>query len=167
MEMWPYPDIVSITCHDVNMKLTTLCYPIVHGRVLLAMKKRGFGVGYWNGPGGKIEAGETALEACIRETKEEVGIDVAGLVYRGTVEFDFAGKPEWNNRCEVFVSEMVMGEAKESEEMLPQWFEFDAVPYDRMWEDDRIWLPTVLRGGTVSSRFYFDGSGHLLRHEVL
>jgi hypothetical protein len=38
------------------MKLTTLCYVFGESRktILLAFKKRGFGQGMWNGPGGKV-----------------------------------------------------------------------------------------------------------------
>ncbi len=151
----------------MKMKLTTLCYPLFEDRVLLAMKKRGFGVGHWNGPGGKIEAGETSLEACVRETREEVGIEVQQLSHRGTIEFIYEGKPEWNNRCEIYVAMAFAGEVIESEEMLPKWFLLNEVPYDQMWEDDAIWLPGVLDGGTVSLRCTFDQAGHLLRHEAL
>lgn len=41
------------------MRLATLCYLLKDDQVLLAMKKRGFGEGKWNGPGGKVEKGET------------------------------------------------------------------------------------------------------------
>ena len=45
-------------------------------KVLLGMKKRGFGVGKWNGFGGKVEAGETVVEAAAREVNEECGLTV-------------------------------------------------------------------------------------------
>ncbi len=35
-----------------------LCFLVKDKRVLLGMKKRGFGVGMWNGIGGKIAKGE-------------------------------------------------------------------------------------------------------------
>ena len=42
--------------------------------ILLAMKKRGFGVGKFNGVGGKLIIGETPEMAMLRETKEEMGL---------------------------------------------------------------------------------------------
>ena len=47
-------------------KLLTLLFVLEPGRVLLGMKKRGFGVGRWNGFGGKVQEGETIEEGAIR-----------------------------------------------------------------------------------------------------
>ena len=57
-------------------KVLTLVLLREDNRVLLGMKKRGFGVGKWNGFGGKLEPGETVLEAAAREVKEECGFTV-------------------------------------------------------------------------------------------
>ena len=54
-------------------KILTLCVIYQHPRVLLGMKKRGFGKGRWNGFGGKVKEGETIEEATKRETLEEAG----------------------------------------------------------------------------------------------
>ncbi|MDO8590857.1 MAG: NUDIX domain-containing protein, partial [bacterium] len=59
------------------MRLTTLCFLVRDDEVLLAMKKRGFGVGKFNGVGGKVTAGESVLEAMIREAKEEIRVKIA------------------------------------------------------------------------------------------
>ncbi|HEY5036239.1 MAG TPA: NUDIX domain-containing protein, partial [Chthoniobacterales bacterium] len=45
-----------------------LCFIVRGDEVLLIRKKRGFGAGKINGPGGKVEPGETALGAALRET---------------------------------------------------------------------------------------------------
>lgn len=147
------------------MKRTTLCYPIRDGHVLLAMKKRGFGAGRWNGPGGKVAEGETVEDACRRETHEETGVDLGAFEPRGVIEFVFEGRPEWDNECHVFVATEIRGEPLETEEMRPQWFPVDRIPLDEMWEDDPFWLPDVLRGGRVDRRFVFDAAGSLLRSE--
>ena len=54
-------------------KVLTLVFLRREGEVLLGMKKRGFGEGKWNGFGGKVEAGETIVEAAAREVREECG----------------------------------------------------------------------------------------------
>ena len=147
------------------MKHMTLCYPIVDGQVLLAMKKRDFGKGKWNGPGGKIQLGETDEAACLREVEEETGARVTELVRVGTIESVFEGQADWNNICTVFVASCRVEDVHETEEMCPRWFLIDEVPYDQMWEDDQHWLPQVLRGGSVSQRFYYDAKGMLARIE--
>ena len=57
----------------MSKKILTLVFLREDCRVLLGMKKRGFGAGKWNGFGGKIETGETITEAAVREVKEECG----------------------------------------------------------------------------------------------
>ncbi|MBD3281938.1 NUDIX domain-containing protein [Candidatus Uhrbacteria bacterium] len=148
------------------MKVTTLCYPIIDGKVLLAKKKRGFGVGKLNGPGGKVEPGESIEAACRREVFEEVGVACVTIESRGTVEFVFPAKPEWNQICHIFVATQIQGDPIESDEMLPAWYPLDQIPYQEMWEDDPYWLPNVLSGGNVSTKFYFDKDAKLIKPEV-
>lgn len=124
--------------------------------VLLAMKKRGFGKGQWNGAGGKIEPGESSVDAARREVQEEIGVQVGELKQAATMEFylasDHADYPT-HVRCDVYVCLDWAGEPSESEEMAPQWFGVRDVPYDQMWPDDRFWLPHVLAGAVVEGVF--------------
>ena len=53
---------------------TTLCLLRKNNKILLAVKKRGFGEGKYNGVGGKIEKGETPDQAMVRETSEEISV---------------------------------------------------------------------------------------------
>jgi ADP-ribose pyrophosphatase YjhB (NUDIX family) len=143
------------------VKKTTLCFFIKEGWVLLAMKKRGFGEGKWNGVGGKLKEHETAREAILREIKEEIGVDVAGedLKNAGTLRFRYDGKPEWDQVCEVFTTGVWKGEPAESEEMRPRWYPIGELPFEAMWIDDPYWLPKVLAGKTVDGEFLFDRAG--------
>jgi len=61
-------------------KIATVLVVVKDGKVLLGMKKRGFGEGRWNGFGGKPNAGESVEEAAIRETQEECGIKPKGIL---------------------------------------------------------------------------------------
>ena len=47
------------------MIITNLVFILRGDEVLLAMKKRGLGVGKWNGPGGKVKGKETPEEAAL------------------------------------------------------------------------------------------------------
>jgi hypothetical protein len=50
-----------------------------------------------------------------------------------------------------------MREPSESDEMRPQWFAFENIPYTKMWADDILWLPHVLAGKNISGQFDFAG----------
>lgn len=143
----------------------TLCIVHKHPRVLLGMKKRGFGAGRWNGFGGKVVAGETIEEAAVREVKEEAGIDIGELNKRGVIEFEFQGNPE-TLEVHVFKADNFSGEPVETEEMKPQWFHVDEVPLNDMWPDDKYWLPLFLAGKRFKGNILFDKSHTILEKEI-
>eukprot|EP01018_Ginkgo_biloba_P030580 Gb_40140 [translate_table: standard] len=74
-------------------KLLTLAIVNKDGRVLLGLKKRGFGEGYYNGFGGKVEEGETIEEATARELEEESGLIPLRMTKQGVLTFHFDDKP--------------------------------------------------------------------------
>ncbi len=114
--------------------------------ILLGFKKRGFGAGKYNGFGGKVEAEETIKHAALREFAEETGIllEDEALQYAAKLTFCFPARPEWNQRVHVFLVRDWSGEAVEGEEMRPEWFAVDQIPFNQMWQDDAYWLPRVL-----------------------
>jgi mutator protein MutT len=133
------------------MKHVTLLFLRRDNQILLAMKKRGFGVGKWNGVGGKVEAGESYEQAAIRECQEEIGVTPRKLSTVG--ELHFFDRPDIEHYCHVYRCDDWAGEPLETEEMRPQWFDVNTIPYDQMWADDEFWLPLLLAGklfqGTV------------------
>lgn len=141
--------------------LATLCFVVKNSRILLIHKKRGLGAGKINGPGGRIEPGETPLQAAVRETEEELGVTPTGLSHGGELFFQFADG--YSLQCTVFLATDCTGEAYETDEAIPLWTPVDAIPYDQMWEDDRHWLPGLLEGKTFIARFCFDGEKMLSR----
>lgn len=144
------------------MRQTTLCFLLGDGKVLLGMKKRGFGTGKWNGFGGKVAEGEDVAAAARREIKEEIGVTVApdDLESVGVLEFDYQdNREEWNQQCTVFIAHRWEGNPAESEEMRPQWYDIHALPFDDMWADDPHWLPLVIAGKKVKGRFLFEDKG--------
>ena len=132
-----------------------LCFVVKDGRILLIRKKRGLGAGKINGPGGKIEPGETALESAIRETQEEIGVTPLEIEERGVLHFQFTDG--YSLHCAVFLARDFDGVPIETVEATPMWFETGAIPYDEMWEDDQHWLPQMLAGRTFAAWFEFDG----------
>ncbi|SRR6266496_3941880 len=143
------------------MKHTTLLFLLTDDRILLAMKKRGFGVGRWNGVGGKIEPNETIEDAAARECYEEIGVRPLRLQRVAHLTFTFPdGTPDVLTH--VFVTQTWQGKPVETEEMAPQWFAHTDIPYDTMWPDDRLWLPYVLSGKKLVAGFGFDEDERML-----
>jgi 8-oxo-dGTP pyrophosphatase MutT (NUDIX family) len=134
--------------------------------VCLAMKKRGFGAGRWNGVGGKVEPGEATDDAARREAHEEVGIEVPHLTKVGELTFVFPHQEGWDQFVQVYTAEHWEGEPTESEEMRPAWFVVEAIPYKEMWPDDIYWLPYVLAGKKVRGSFTFGEGDLILDHAV-
>ena len=85
-------------------KVLTLC--IIHKdfKILLGMKKRGFGVGKWNGVGGKVKEGENITDAAIRETKEEIRVLALNPEKAGVLHFKFPYKPSSTGRVYVEIN---------------------------------------------------------------
>ena len=144
-------------------KIQTLCVIHQHPKILLGMKKRGFGAGRWNGFGGKVKDGEEIEDALIREIWEEAGIVVSKIEHFGILNFEFKHKPE-NGLIEVhiFKASDFTGEPTESEEMKPQWFHINEIPFDQMWPDDKHWLPLFLEGKKFNGRFLFGDGDEIL-----
>lgn len=135
---------------------TTLCYILNDkNQVLLIKKKKGLGWGKYNGPGGKVEKGETPKDGVIREVWEEVGLKISDVEDRGFLEFVTDGLG-FDQRCYIFVSKKYSGKLKETDEARPHWVDISKIPCENMWEDDQYWLPEVLAGGKAAKRFYFD-----------
>jgi 8-oxo-dGTP diphosphatase len=138
-----------------------VCYVLreIDGRVevLLGRKKHGLGQGYYVGLGGKLEPGESATDAAVREVREESGLAVhAGdLEPRGLLTYHFPHREAWSQESSVFVARTFTGDPAPSDELDPEWFALDDVPLDEMWDDAKRWLPGVLAGGRVRRTFVF------------
>jgi len=126
-------------------------------QVLLGRKKKGLGLGNIVGLGGKLEPGESALDAAVREVEEESGLIVSAdaLTAMGVLTYLFPHRPAWSQRSNVFVTDRFSGTPRESDELNPVWFTIADLPVDEMWDDARHWLPGVLAGVPVEATFTF------------
>ena len=132
----------------------TLMFIIKDGQILLIEKKRGLGSGKINGPGGKIDPGETPLQAVIRETQEELLITPSTPRKIGELRFVMSDCPDI--LCHVYRADDYQGTPTETDEAVPVWTPIHQIPYERMWEDDRHWLPHLLTDTTFDGRFIFE-----------
>lgn len=149
-------DSIQWECHRFT-DLAVLCFIVVNGRILLINKKRGLGAGKVNGPGGRLERGETPEQAAVRETQEEVGLTPTGLEKRAELSFVFTDG--YSLFVSAFFANGFTGTPIETDEALPFWCPVPEIPYGRMWADDRLWLPEALSGAFVRGRFVFDNDG--------
>ncbi len=136
---------------------TTLLYIIKDNKILLAEKKRGFGVGKLNGVGGKIENDESIEQAMLRETMEEIGVKPIDFEQRAIIHFDLFYKGEKEKEdTYVFVASNYIGELIETEEMKPKWFELKNLPFEKMFSDDRLWLNSLIEGKKFEANIILD-----------
>ena len=146
-------------------KITTLCIVYQHPNILLGMKKRGFGRGRWNGFGGKVAQGEIIEQAAKRELTEETGITANNMEKVGVIDFSWRNKED-TIEVNFFKCLDFEGNPEESEEMKPQWFDVDKIPFSQMWQDDKYWLPLFLEGKKFKGKFIFDDADNILEHEL-
>ncbi len=124
-------------------------------QVLLGKKKTGFGKGNYVGIGGRQEANETIEQTVVRECQEEISITPLVFEKAGRLEFLFPHKPHWNQEVHVYTSTQWQGEPTNSDEITPQWFNKNNLPFSEMWSDAPYWLPNILSGETLNATFSF------------
>ncbi len=155
------------------MKQTTLVYVFnPEGEMLLAVKKKsdsGFDVSVEkvNTAGGKREHQETIIDCALRELQQEFGIIVSErqLEFVGVVRFHFETKKAWDNECNVYKLMNYAGGFKDSDEMAEiKYFDLADLPWEKMWESDRTWLPKMLKGEMLNEDFYHTDDGKVISH---
>lgn len=147
-------------------KILTLTLIQKNNQLLLGLKKRGFGMGKWNGFGGKVEAGETILEAAAREVFEECNLIPKNLEEVALINFSWQNKKQ-DLEVHIFKCTEFSGEAEESEEMKPVWFSLDKIPYAKMWDDDNYWLPLFLANKKFIAEFIFADNDKVVKHQII
>jgi 8-oxo-dGTP diphosphatase len=135
-------------------------------KILLGLKKSGFGAGKITGIGGKVEAGETCEAGAARELLEETGVWTPPdqLERVGNLTFLFPAMHTWDGIVHVFLAKSWTGEPGESSEIAPLWCSFDQIPYNQMWDDARYWLPLILDGNKIQACFVFNEDNQTVNH---
>jgi len=152
-------------------------------RILLGQKHRGFGKGFYNSFGGKVEPGEDIAVGAARELEEETGIPVSvndmensqlGTLYftfedssvemvvhvfRVRVTFDEKETLEDLRVIHLATPSIIRG----CEEITPIWFEdWTDIPLHTMFADDTVWLTNVLASSEsllLDAWFHFRAGG--------
>lgn len=137
----------------------TLLFVLRDGHILLIDKKTGLGAGKVNGPGGRIDPGESPRECAIREVQEELCVTPTDVKEAGELYFQFVDGYALHGT--VFTATGFEGELCETREATPRWTPLSDIPWERMWADDALWLPLLLRGERFTGYFIFDGDSML------
>ena len=148
---------------------TVVGYICQENKVLLGIRKKvSFGLGeeLIAGIGGKIEEGETAVDALKREVKEEVEIEIEDIREMGRVLYLFPHKPNWNQRVTIYIIDTWHGDPSETDVIKPLWFHKDKLPNSRMWPDNLITIPLVISGKQIEGVFLYDENGKIIEQKI-
>lgn len=138
------------------MKTATLGIVLQNGNVLLGEKKKGeIGTSILSGPGGKLDLGETLEECLIRETHEELGIELNPVSLELTAVIDFYAAGKIDFCVYVYRAKILFGELKETADMIPAWYPLDNLPYNRMFDSDRHWFLKAARGEKFRAQVHY------------
>ena len=154
-------------------KARTLVFLLRHvnyvPQILLGRKKVRFGAGKFGGIGGKIDPGETILQAAVRELYEESNVHLPpqNLTHMAHLDFKFPYRPAWSQTAYVFIAHQWEGSPQESEEIEPHWLPYSQIPYENMWADAAVWLPYLLKEEQITAEFtYGRDNESLIDHTV-
>lgn len=102
------------------MKTIEVVAAIIKHEDRIFATQRGYGEfkGFWEFPGGKMEAGETPKEALIREIKEELNIDILVGDLIDTVEYDY---PNFHLIMKCFICSFKSGDLVLNEHEASRW----------------------------------------------
>lgn len=138
------------------MKIATLGIVLKDGKILLGEKKKGeIGTGVLSGPGGKLDPDETLEECLVRETREELEIELDPASLELAARIDFCAAGEIDFRVYVYRAKILSGEIHETADMIPGWYPLDDSTFSRTYEADRHWLPQAAKGERFNANVYY------------
>lgn len=153
----------------VKHKLATLAYITCNDEVLLLYrnkKENDFHQGKFIGIGGRLEPGETPIECIIRELKEETGyiLKPEDVEFRGYIYFDEVNRDKINEDLPAFnwlVFLYCVQVARKIEFENPEgklsWVPINKIPYEKMWDGDKIFTPKLLNtNDIVEAKFLYN-----------
>ena len=118
------------------MKTIKVVAAVIRNKDKIFATARGYGEfkGWWEFPGGKIEAGETPQQALVREIREELTAEITVGDLIKTVEYDY---PKFHLSMDCFWAEVKSGQLILKEAEAARWLSKSEL-------DDIKWLPADL-----------------------
>ena len=133
----------------VKIDKTVLCYIKKDDSYLLMLRNKkhdDLNESKWIGVGGHIENGEKKEEAVIREAKEETGLDLLAVTYRGEILFI---NDDYQEVMYLFTSDKFQGNLIECDEGTLSWINKKDIEKLNLWEGDRLFLPKLINGNKM------------------
>ncbi len=124
-----------------SMQNTTLCYIENRSRYLMlhrTKKQNDYNHDKWIGIGGKFEEGESPEDCVLREVREETGLELEKLEYRGIVTF--VSDNNFTEFMHVFWSDCFRGNLIDCDEGELEWVEKSRMNDLPHWKGDEIFL---------------------------
>ena len=141
------------------MKLGVLVYIEKSGKILMIHRqKKDEHEGLWLAPGGKMEKNEAPVETAIREVREETGLTLQSLEFKGVLSFVDEGDSPFGDEWQVFVFYTIhfSGDLRtECAEGELAWISGEKLIDLPMWEGDRLFTPRIFEKGCFLAKFHY------------
>lgn len=139
---------------DKPVRKAVRCYLIKDNKVVVTKYNKGNKKeGYYDIPGGKIEKGELPKQTAIREMKEETGIDIKSLKYKGIMIIEY---PDRIFSFDVFISSEYEGKPKDFKENTSEWIEINELLQKEKILSNIIILDRFFIKGLIDDNYNFN-----------
>lgn len=148
----------------MNANLSTLCYLEKNGKYLMlhrTRKKNDVNKDKWIGVGGHFEQDESPEECVAREVREETGLTLTSMHFRGLVTFVSGnGVTEYMS---LFTADNFTGMMTDCDEGELEWIDKKDIPKLNLWAGDRIFFRLLEENlPFFSLKLVYDGNDRLI-----
>ncbi len=138
---------------EKQIRKAVRCYLIKDEKVVVTKYKEGNKkFGYYDIPGGKIEEGETPEQTVIREMKEETGLKVGDLKYKGNMIIEY---PNRIFDFDIFIANDSEGVPQEFEENTSEWIEINELLQKEKILSNILILDKFFIKGLIDDKYNF------------
>lgn len=146
-----------------NISNSTICYIEKDQKYLMLLrnkKKQDVNQGKWIGVGGHCEDGESPEDCIRREVREESGLILDQLSFRGVITFVYGNS--MTEYIYLFTSSAFHGQQIPCNEGELHWIDRDRLYDLNLWDGDRIFLHLMEKNGNFFSlKLIYDAKDHI------